>query len=175
VTVAVLTADQRKAIPGIAAAAVYTAVVLWFGATQLAVDPAVATNRLHFVLGWLLLPGLYLMAVMIRVMLSRFVDPQTFDGSPPPTGSRLDIDRRVLQNTLEQVVLAAIGWVVLAMALPSYHLGVIPVLAVSFVFARLCFWIGYRRSPPYRAFGFAATFLPTFAAYVWTLLLVFGI
>lgn len=169
----VLSAEQRRVVIQIAAAIVYTVVVMWVGATQFAVDPAVTNNRLPFVLGWLLLPGLCLLAAIARVGMSRFNDSATFDGSPPPTGSPADIDRRFLQNTLEQVVLAAIGWIVLALALPSFHLGVIPAMAVSFVFARLCFWIGYRRSGAARAFGFAATFLPTAASYAWTLLLVF--
>ncbi len=169
-----MTDEQRRVAYGMAAGLCYTVGIFWFGATQLSVDPAVEANRLQFVLGWLLLPGLCLLAGVGRVARGRFRDPALIDGSTPPSASPLEIDRRYLQNTLEQVVLAAIGWTVLAMALPSYRLGVIPVLGVSFIFARICFWVGYHQSGASRAFGFAATFYPTVAAYLWTLALLFG-
>jgi uncharacterized membrane protein YecN with MAPEG domain len=165
---------QRRILTGMAAAVAFTAAVMWFGATQLSVAPGVPENRLSFVLGWLLLPGLCLLAGVARVATIRFFDPAAIDGAAPAPGSPLDIDLRYIRNTLEQVVLASIGWTVLAIALPSHHLGVIPVLAISFFFARGCFWIGYHRSGPARAFGFAATFYPTVAAYLWTLYLFFS-
>ncbi len=165
---------QRRILTGMAVAIAYSAVIMWFGATQLSVASGVADDRLRFVLGWLLLPGLCLLAGIARVAKVRFFDPAAIDGDTPAPGSSLDIDLRYIRNTLEQVVLASIGWTVLALALPSHHLGVIPMLALSFFFARGCFWIGYHRSGPARAFGFAATFYPTVATYLWTLSLFFA-
>ncbi len=89
------------------------------------------------------------------------------DGQKPEPGSAMDIDCRVLQNTVEQVVLAVIGWMALAVQLPAEQLGVVPALAFAFVFARLCFWIGYHTSGPAPSFGFAATFYTTFGVYAW--------
>lgn len=84
----------------------------------------------------------------------------------PETGSSLDINKRYLQNTQEQVLLAFIAHLVLALVVPVSILNIIPVLVVLFAFARLCFWIGYHISPAARAFGFATTFQPTVGVYI---------
>ncbi len=46
-------------------------------------------------------------------------------------------------------------------------------MGVGFGVARLAFWIGYHRSAPARAFGFAATFYPTVLATLWALVVRF--
>ncbi len=166
-----MTEKQIRVLAGIGPAVVYTAALLWFGATTIRVAPAAAAAPLAYVWPWLMLPGLSLLLGIGLVANGRFLDPSLIDGGAPAPGSRLDIDRRYLQNTLEQVVLALLGWSFLALQLPPRHLGVIPALAVSFVFARFCFWIGYRGSGTARAFGFAATFYPTVAAILWGLCL----
>lgn len=167
-----LNQKQREIAAGVAVAIVYTCLVLWIGATFWQVGPDVSQDRLMFALPWLVLPGLCLLAAVGRIAQSRFFDHVTIDGNAPPQGSAMEIDLRFLANTHEQVVLAFIGWLALAYLLPPAQLGVIPMLAMSFVFARLCFWVGYHRSGPARAFGFAATFYPTVASYIWVIILV---
>ena len=61
------------------------------------------------------------------------------------------------------LVLAHAG---LALVLEPAALPAIPVLVALFLVGRAAFWAGYLRSPPTRAFGFAATFYPTVAAWV---------
>ena len=67
------------------------------------------------------------------------------------------VNGRVADNTTQQFVLFLAGSLGLAASLPPELMGIILAAAIVFVVARLCFWIGYRIDPLYRAFGFAST------------------
>lgn len=112
------------------------------------------------------MPGLVLMAMIGRLAMRRFFEDIAIDGGEFPPGSPGDVDQRVLQNTVEQCLLAAMIW-----PLAAFTLGTGPVLwmAAGFIIARLAFWIGYHKAALLRAFGFAATFYPTVLAGLWTL------
>lgn len=114
------------------------------------------------------LPGGVVLALMIGwIAARRFFDGDVIDGQTPPPGSRLDIDRRVTLNTVEQLVLAFATWPIVALV----HSGVtVVVMGAAFAVARILFWVGYHISPPLRAFGFAATFYPTLFALAWSAL-----
>lgn len=105
-----------------------------------------------------LLPVGLVLAAMIGVLAARrFHDDALRDGRPMPD----DPTQRALSNTVEQTVLGLClwpfaGWVV------GTDLAV--VLGWSFALTRLLFWAGYVRSPPLRAFGFAAGLYPTLLA-----------
>jgi hypothetical protein len=70
---------------------------------------------------------------------------------------RMVVDGRVADNTLQQFTVFAAGLLALSVSLPAVSLSVIPAVAITFVIARLAFWIGYRIHPLYRAPGFAST------------------
>ncbi len=115
-----------------------------------------------------LLPGgLFLLAVIGRLAQQRFFDDDIIDGEPFHVGSSADIDQRVLTNTVEQLVLAMVLWPFVGLVLGG---ATILALGISFGVARIAFWIGYHKSPPLRAFGFAASFYPTIAAFLWSIL-----
>jgi hypothetical protein len=126
-----------------------------------------SASRLAFAARWLLLPGICLLAGIAMVANRRFVLPDAIDGSRTPENRAIEINLRYNQNTLEQTVLAAIAWAGLALALPHERLALIPALAILFVVARALFWIGYLIAPGARALGFALTFYPTVAAFIW--------
>jgi len=127
-------------------------------------DPA---SRLAFAARWLLVPGFALLVGVAMVANRRFFLPDAIDGTRTPKSRSLEINLRYNQNTLEQTVLAAIAWTGLALALPHDRLALIPALAIVFGTARIIFWIGYLISPAARAVGFALTFYPTVAAFIW--------
>jgi hypothetical protein len=155
--------------------AVATAVVLiaWNGPLHpnivLPVDAA--GERIAFALKWLLVPGFTLLVGIAMVANRRFFSADAMDGTRLPQSTTLEINLRYNQNTVEQAVLVAIAWPVLALLLPLSQLGLIPVLAVLFGAGRIAFWIGYLMAPWARAFGFALTFYPTVVAYVWLAIL----
>ncbi len=116
--------------------------------------------------GALAMPGLVLAAIIGRIAQRRFSDDALIDGGGAAPGSPAWIDGRVLVNTVEQALLAALIWPFVAMTLG----GVLALyLGGGFVVARLAFWVGYHVAPPLRAFGFAATFYPTVLAGLWAL------
>lgn len=153
------------AIPAMA-----TVVLTWHYAPQLFAFVKLPTddipNRLAFVAHWLTIPGLTLLAGIMGAGRRGFMD-NAIDGTRTPASWSLEINLRYNQNTLEQVTLAAIAWVGLALAVPRENLITIPALAFLFGLGRITFWIGYVINPLARAFGMTMTALPTVAAYVW--------
>lgn len=111
-------------------------------------------------------PGLVLLAVIGRLAQRRFFDDTLIDGQDFAPGSPAWVDQRVLANTAEQALLALLLWPFAAFTLGG---GLVVAMGAGFAVARLAFWIGYHRSPPARAFGFAATFYPTVLATLWAL------
>jgi MAPEG family len=139
------------------------------GAMALFPPPAADDDaaRLAFAARWLLLPGLCLFAGIVTAANRRFFSEDGIDGSRTPPSRGLEINLRYNQNTLEQIVLAAIAWSGLALLLPHERLGLIGMLAVLFTLGRGLFWIGYLAAPWARAIGFGLTFYPTAVVLVW--------
>ncbi len=81
-------------------------------------DPA---SRLAFALTWLLLPAFTLLVGIIAAGRRGFY-PDAMDGMRTPTNWSLELNLRYNQNTLEQVVLAAIAWCGLTVQLPHAQL-----------------------------------------------------
>jgi hypothetical protein len=151
------------------AAALAVVVLLFTGRIPLPPGPALddTAARLAFASKWLLVPGFTLLVGVAMVANRRYFLPDGIDGTRAPGSTALEINLRYNQNTLEQIALVVIAWPVLAVLLPTHQLGLIPVLAVFFGVGRIAFWIGYLIAPWARAFGFALTFYPTVALYVW--------
>ena len=153
-----------------AAPAMLTALLVCFNAQHLeptSVLPADDTaDRLAFAARWLILPGLTLLAG-IQGAGRRWMYPDTIDGTRTPANPGFEINLRYNQNTLEQVVLAAIAWTGLALSLPHDRLTIIPAMAGLFTLGRITFWICYLIYPTGRAFGMVLTAAPTVGAYVW--------
>lgn len=116
------------------------------------------------------LNGIWLMLLIGVRVAQRGINPAQRDGSPAPDV----IEARVLQNTLEQTVLAllASGLVMLSHAPQAATL--IALHAGCFFASRLCFWLGYRLPiTALRVYGFALGFYSSVALYgysVWFLL-----
>jgi len=119
--------------------------------------------RIAWALKWALLPVLTLIISIMRVANYRFSSPEDIDGSGLTDATpQVRVLRAVLQNTLEQTVLALAAYVIWAAAMPYAWLRVIPVAAVLFVAGRVLFARGYARGAPGRATGFGLTAYPTF-------------
>lgn len=162
---------QKRVVIGALSSTVYVTALYWIGIDVIDVTAVDMAGRLALVARWAVLPGLTLLAFVILVGMARFGDPSVIDGDLPAPGSRMDIDRRCLTNTLEQTLLWLLATTALAVQVPATYLGVIPALAVSFVIGRFLFWFGYRYEPVYRAFGFGATIWPTVVAFAWAIYL----
>ncbi len=152
---------------GMAAGVVWGVLLIWIGAAFVNIPIFSFTWTLALAF---LFPGLVLAAMIGRLAQHRYFDDGTFDGEPFAPDSAAAVDARILQNTVEQSVLALLLWPVAGHLLAVDGPGVVLCLGVGFAIARICFWIGYHISPPLRAFGFAGTFYPTLLAVGWSFL-----
>lgn len=118
-------------------------------------------DRLIAVAGADLLVLFWLPACIGNVARLRFFSADDIAGTASTKGTA-DVSRAnaVLQNTLEQVVLALPVHVALAVLIPS-SVPLIVALATLFAIGRFLFWIGYAKGARSRAFGFALTFYPS--------------
>jgi hypothetical protein len=122
--------------------------------------------RLLFALKWLLVPGICLL-VGVHGAARRGFFAEALDGTRTPASHSLEINLRYNQNTLEQLVLAAIAWIGLAIVAPIAQLMLIPAMATLFGIGRIAFWVGYLITPIDRAFGMVLTALPTLGTLLW--------
>jgi hypothetical protein len=160
-----LTVKQKCVVAGAGPAAIITlaglcAVSLLIPLSALPEDEAGA--RLAWGLQWSVLPLLTLVVAVARVANYRFVSPEDIDGSALTTASaQIQILRAVLQNTLEQTVLALGTYLIWAVAMPLAWLRAIPVAATLFVAGRVLFARGYSKGAGGRAMGFGLTMYGT--------------
>ncbi|MEJ0060877.1 MAG: MAPEG family protein [Terricaulis sp.] len=111
--------------------------------------------------------GFWLIVAVLRVSLHRFFSDVDRPGAglteaPSPA---LRIKRANLQNTLEQVVLAALAHIAYAATAPQPALAILPLFVALFSLGRIAFMAGYRFGAAGRAFGFGLSFGPTLALY----------
>ncbi|KRS12279.1 hypothetical protein XM53_11550 [Roseovarius atlanticus] len=151
---------RPRILIGMAAGLVWAVAVLWIG-RQIPVPMAMMQPTL---MGAAFGPGVVLALMIGRLAQRRFFVDDTIDGQPLTGGAA--IDAKVLQNTVEQVVLALCIWPLVGFFLGA---GTVLALGIGFAVARVAFWVGYHVAPPLRAFGFAATFYPTVLAALWVL------
>jgi uncharacterized membrane protein YecN with MAPEG domain len=97
----------------------------------------------------------------------RFFTPADIDGGGLSEGtSTAKLLQSILQNTLEQSVLACSVHLLWAAAMPRTWQAAVPAAAMLFFFGRLLFWRGYSHGAPARAIGFGLTFYPSVAMLV---------
>ena len=167
-----LTEKQRGVLRGMVAGLLTTlfAVTLAVVAPPQGLLPGQeATAALAEVLKWDMLLAACLTANIGMLARHRFFTPADIDGGGLSQGtSKAQLLQSILQNTLEQAVLALSVHLIWAAAMPRSWQAAVPMAAILFVFGRLLFWKGYARGAPQRALGFALTFYPS----VFMLLLV---
>jgi len=73
----------------------------------------------------------------------------------------IQLNQRILQNTLEQLAIHTLSLLSLATYLGPATIKFIPLLCAFFTVGRFFFWLGY---PRYRTFGFVMTMMPTLVA-----------
>lgn len=111
-----------------------------------------------FVIAWLL-------ATVGNVARLRFFSKRDIGGSnSEDESSKVRDARAVVQNTLEQVVLAVVTHLIVA-ATFNQSTWTIAGLVGLFAVGRLLFWAGYKHGGKGRALGFGLTFYPNVLAW----------
>jgi len=128
-------------------------------------------DRLAFAARAILLIGLCLVvAVGIVSTLRRYAEPRDITGSAfGPPSERMRIPVAFLQNTLEQVVLAALANLALATAQGDAPLAYMTASVPLFSIGRITFLRGYPHGAAARAFGMATTAVPILGAFGWVI------
>jgi hypothetical protein len=141
---------------------------IWAVDAELYVLPAGwGANRLRLGAGCAAAIGFWLIVAVLRVSLHRFFSDADRPGMglTDAPGPALKIKLANLQNTLEQVVLAALAHLAYAASAPADRLAILPLFVALFSLGRVAFMLGYRFGAPGRAFGFGLSFGPTLALY----------
>jgi hypothetical protein len=173
----VLDTEQKGVVRGVVPAVIFCALVLAIGYVILP-PPEIPTAegpgaRIAFALEADTFVFLCLLVAVATVGNVRFLSPHDIQGSAFSNPSeRIKVPLAVLQNTLEQCVLAVGAHLALAAVMRTPEMRLIPLLVALFVIGRVAFWVGYRRSGISRAFGFGVTFYPTIFAYALAIVLL---
>lgn len=161
-----MTQDQKGVARGMAVGAAITlAVVLsplyWEG------RPILPSQPVELLSAWLLAASsvvFWLFVCIARLARHRFFSSDDINGTAGQNATRkAGMLQSILQNTLEQSVLAVVvygAWLFLA---PADWRVVAILCAGLFSLGRLLFILGYARGAPSRALGFALTFYPSAA------------
>lgn len=168
-----LTADQRGVVRNGGLAITFAIVFgapayFWLPAASVgAVDLDGAAERMAFAVKWDIPILLWLAGCVRQVSRGRFNSPADIGGSAFSDPSAvIAIPRAVLQNSLEQTVLALGAHLALAATLRGRELVLIPILVACYLAGRAWFAFGYGRGAPGRAGGMMLTAGPTIAALI---------
>jgi hypothetical protein len=166
-----MTRDQRIVAIGAASGIASMVALVWLLA-QLIPTPELADtpgDRLGLAMRWAVVAALPLFAMLAAVGNQRFLS-EAIDPTLGKEDQKMVVNGRVADNTLQQYVCFFVGMTALAATLPTHWLSIIPAVSITFVVARIAFWIGYRIHPLYRAPGFSSTAymnLSMFIAVLW--------
>ncbi|CCD92503.1 conserved membrane hypothetical protein [Bradyrhizobium sp. ORS 375] len=164
--------EQRQVAAGMAAAALTGIVAIGLALAHSGSPAQPAAERLALALRLDLFVVVWLLAAIGNVARLRFFSVQDIAGAATTVASEaVRRGNAILQNTLEQVVLAVAVHLGLAATLAD-PAPLLTTLVALFGLGRLLFWLGYARGAAGRAFGFALTFYPTAFALLIGLFLV---
>ena len=152
-----MTRDQKIVATGAASGIVGMVLSVWLISKAIE-PPALADNageRLAYALRWAVVAILPYFAMVAAVGNARFLS-EAIDPTLGKEDARTVVNGRVADNTLQQFVLFLVGLLGLAVTLPTGRLGIVAAVAITFVIARIIFWVGYRIHPLYRAPGFSS-------------------
>ncbi len=105
---------------------------------------------------------LFLIFSIARLAKHRFFTPEDMDGNGLTKGTdKVNLLQSLLQNTLEQLVIAIPVYLAWFILMPPQFCSVIMLCSIAFGMGRILFFIGYKNGAPSRALGFTLTFYPT--------------
>jgi hypothetical protein len=159
-----LTSEQRGVVIASAIAIALTAASLicayhwlapgWVGA----VPPMSVADRIAYALKWNLPMLLWLAGCVRAVSSGRFSSQSDIAGAAyGPPSPVIAVQVAVLQNSLEQTVLAFAANLILATLLEACELVLLPILVGLFLIGRISFAWAYPKGAAARAFGMSLT------------------
>ena len=152
-----MTKDQRIVGAGAATGILSMALLVWLLSRAITAPTlADAGERMAYALPWAIVAAIPLFAMLAAVGNARFLS-KAIDPTLGKEDQKTVVNGRVADNTLQQFTIFAMALLALSVTLPAERLSFVPAAAITFVIARIVFWIGYRIHPLYRAPGFSST------------------
>lgn len=120
------------------------------------------SDRLSIAIMSGVIPIVFLTFTITRLARHRFFTPEDIDGGGLTEGThRAKELQSLLQNTLEQSLLAIVVYSAWSVVMPTTWLSVVPIAAIAFGLGRVFFFAGYKNGAPSRAIGFTLSFYPS--------------
>ncbi|HEX8364503.1 MAG TPA: MAPEG family protein [Allosphingosinicella sp.] len=150
---------------GMAGGLAFTLVALFW--PELPNVPSGSDGKISLWLGCATVAGFFLLVSIARLAGHRFFTPEDIDGGGMSGNTpRAALLQSLIQNTLEQTLLATIAWGAWLWLGPPDRGGLVIVFVLAFAAGRLLFFAGYSHGAPFRALGFTLTFYPSVALYL---------
>jgi hypothetical protein len=148
---------QRRNGMIVIAASLATSVVLWFALIHF-LPPLTgmgsAGARMLVALKCVVLATLFCLVAGVEAVAHERLQSNAFDPLAGHETKRLRVNLRYLQNTLEQIVIFAVGLFGLALYLDSGEsMRIVEATTIIWVLNRYAFWIGYHWSAAMRGLG----------------------
>ena len=154
--------NKQKIVLLFALAGLVVSALLLCSSILIPVNETTSGGRTALLASALLALGLCLVFCIGRMATHRFLSPEDIDGDPKRSDSPKGVElQKILQNTLEQTVLAALAYTIWAATAPDHWLGALLVAPAIFLAGRILFIVLHGRGATGRAIGFALTFYPT--------------
>lgn len=154
---------------GVAAgmAAGFAATVAAFAWPDLPAVPPGTEERLALWLAASAAVALWLLVGVALLARHRFFTPADIDGGGLTEGTAgAKLLQTLIQNTLEQALLAIPAYGAWLWLMPAERRGLVILCVGLFGLGRLLFFLLYARGAPWRAIGFTLTFYPTVGLYL---------
>lgn len=168
-----MTSEQAGVLKGIGCGAALTFGI--FLAPIFLTLPVLPDDLAGLLRVWLILAALnsvWLVVCIARLARHRFLTPEDILGGAADTGTgRARVLQSLLQNTLEQTVVAIVASGAWLFTAPEGWRFVAVLCCGAFTLGRLLFICGYKQGAAARALGFALTFYPSTALLAGALML----
>jgi len=150
---------EQKIVAASAASGIALMVLSVWVLTSLLPQPDITdtvAERLAYALKANMVAVVPLFVMIITIANSRFLS-DAIDPTRRAESRSMQIDGRVVDNTLQQNFVFAVTSLAVSTFVPFHNLQVVWACAIVFIVARCAFWLGYRINPLYRAPGMSAT------------------
>ena len=148
---------KRKSGMGAIAVSMFVSIVLWFSLWQL-LPPLAGMDsvgaRMLVALKCVAVATLFCFVAGIEAVAHERLQSNAFDPLQGHETTRLRVNLRYLQNTLEQLIVFAVGLFGLAAYLDSGSaMRIVVATTIVWILNRFAFWIGYHQSAAMRGLG----------------------
>ncbi|RBP53667.1 MAPEG family protein [Arenicella xantha] len=130
-------------------------------------EPISLVSKLNILAVSLIIPTFFLAIAIGRLAKHRFFTAEDIDGGGMSRGSeQAKVLQALLQNTVEQTLLASLIYGAWLIVMPAKFLSTVPLAALAFGLGRILFFVGYNSGAPSRALGFTLSFYPSMVMFI---------